>query len=188
LYLGNLLLTTSRSATLLVIKIIVFLLIFVSLQWLWGLGRNSAVGHIMIEGITVTSAVDLINVISSDIIASAQGTHITAVGGGINVVSGCDGLEVMFLLIAAMMISPLSWPAKLIGIVSGLVYIFLLNQLRLLTMFYAVRQNKQLFELVHGLIAPIILVALTSLFLAFWLSRYGLPVTLKVSKLNDLVD
>lgn len=181
-------LTTSRSATFLVRKIIVFLLIFVCLQWLWGLGRNSAFGHTVIEGVTVTSAVGLINVISSDIIASAQGTHITAIGGGINVVSGCDGLEVMFLLIAAMFISPLSWPAKLTGTVSGLVYVFLLNQLRLIVMFYAVRQDKQLFELVHGLIAPIILVALTGLFLAFWLSIYGQPVALKVSELNDLAD
>jgi exosortase/archaeosortase family protein len=160
----------------------------VSLQWLWGLERNSPFGHAMIEGLTVNSAVNLINLISSNVIASAQGTHITAVGGGINVLSGCDGLEVMFLLIAAMIISPLSWLAKLNGILSGLIFVFLLNQLRLVTIFYAVRQNKQLFELVHGLIAPIILVALTGLFLAFWLSVYGQPDALKVSELNDLAD
>jgi exosortase/archaeosortase family protein len=142
----------------------------------------------MIEGLTVNSAVNLINLISSNVIASAQGTHITAVGGGINVLSGCDGLEVMILLIAAMIISPLSWLAKLTGILSGLILVFLLNQLRLVTIFYAVRQNKQLFELVHGLIAPIILVALTGLFLAFWLSVYGQPDALKVSELNDLAD
>jgi len=180
--------TNSRSATSLIVKIAVFLLIFLFLQWVWALERNSPFGHAVIESLTVNSAVNLINLISANVIASAHGTHITAVGGGINVLSGCDGLEVMFLLIAAISISPLSWFAKLTGVLSGLIFVFFLNQLRLVTIFFAVRQNKQLFELMHGLIAPIILVALTGLFLSFWLSIYGQLDASKVSELNDLAD
>jgi exosortase family protein XrtM len=142
----------------------------------------------LIEDITVKTAVGFVNFISPTFASYAQGTHMTSSAGGINVVSGCEGVEVMFLLIAAIIISPLRLRAKIACMLIGLFYVFFLNQIRLVVMFYAVREHKQLFELVHGIIAPIILVAFTGLFLAFWIARFGQPISLNVKVPHVLAD
>lgn len=179
---------TLQKSTYPIVQVIVFFIIYTLLLWLWGWARNSAFAHFLIEDVTVKTAVGFVNLISPNFNSIAHGTHMTSSAGGINVVNGCEGVEVMFLLIAAMIISPLSVRAKIVGILVGLIYIFFLNQVRLVVMFYAVRENKQLFELVHGTIAPIILVALTGFFLALWISSFGNSINTSNVKVSHAVS
>ncbi|MFM9835655.1 MAG: hypothetical protein ACKVOA_06100 [Methylophilaceae bacterium] len=150
-----------------------FLAVFLLLQLAWSLLRASPFGLWLVEGATVPTCVWLINLFTPQIAASAQGTHILANGGGINVVNGCEGIEVMLMLIAAMCNASIAWRFRFAGVFVGVVYIFVVNQIRLVGMFYAVREDKQLFETVHGLVGPILLVALTGLFFAYWLSAFS---------------
>ena len=155
---------------------LIFLAIFLLLQLLWSLVSLSSVGLFLIEGVTVKTAVWLISLFTPQVNAMAQGTHIMANGGGINVQNGCEGIEVMFMLIAAMCVASLTWQNKLYGMLFGMFYVFVMNQVRLVVMFYAVRSDRVLFETVHGLIGPILLVALTGLFFAFWLSKFSVVI------------
>jgi len=150
----------------------IFLLLFFGLQWLWSWQRDSAFPIFLIEGLTVKCTTGLINLFTPQVMAIAKGTQISAAGGGINVYSGCEGVEIMFMLFAAMIISPITLRAKVFGIVIGLVYIFLLNQIRLVFLFYAARFDKTWFEIAPGTVFPILLVALTALYFGYWLSRY----------------
>ena len=162
-------------------QVFIFLAIFLLLQLLWSLVRLSSVGLFLIEGVTVQTSAWLINLLTPQVHAVAQGTLISATGGGINVANGCEGIEVMFMLIAAMVVATLTWRFKLIGMVVGVLYVFLVNQIRLVAMFYAVRSDRVLFETVHGLIGPILLVAITGLFFAYWLSKFAVSA----SKVKD---
>lgn len=150
-----------------------FLLIFASLQWLWDGQRDSAVAVFLIEGLTIHCAVSAINLMTPNVMAIAHGIQISANGGGINVYSGCEGVEIMFMLIAAIFIAPATLRAKLLGIGIGCLYIFGLNQIRLVTLFYVLRTDKTWFEVAHGTLFPIFLVALTALFFGLWLSKYA---------------
>ena len=158
-----------------------FLAIFLFLQVIWSLLRLTGFGLWLIEGATVQTTVWLINLLTPSVNALAQNTHIVASGGGINVANGCEGVEVMFMLIAAMVVAPLTWRFKLAGMITGVLYVFLVNQIRLVAMFYTVRVDKQLFETVHGLVGPILLVAITGLFFAYWLSKFAVST----SKVKD---
>lgn len=149
-----------------------FLLIFFGLQWLWDWQRDNTLPVFIIEDLTVRCSTSLINLLTPQVMAIANGTKISAVGGGINVYSGCEGVEIMFMLYAAMIISPITLRDKLIGAVIGTVYIFLLNQLRLVFLFYSVRFDSTWFEIAHGTVFPIFLVAFTALFFGLWLSRH----------------
>ena len=164
-----------------------FLAVFILLQLLWSLLRLTGFGLWLIEGATVQTTVWLINLLTPHVHALAQNTHIIANGGGINVLNGCEGVEVMFILIAAMAVAPLAWRFKLAGMAVGVMYVFLVNQIRLVAMFYAVRTDKQLFETVHGLIGPILLVAITGLFFAYWLSKFAVSTrfALSASEVKD---
>ena len=79
----------------------------------------------------------------------------------------------LFLLIAAFASAQLPWRARLGGLLAGTLLVFVLNQGRILALFYAYRSDKALFDLLHGTVAPLLLIALSSLFFLFWLARYG---------------
>jgi exosortase family protein XrtM len=149
-----------------------FLLIFASLQAIWLYTRDGIIGKVIIENVTVKFSVMLINLLTPSIGAFANNTHISAQGGGINVINGCEGVEVIFLLIAAMLVAPLTLKQKVLGLTLGIPYVYLLNQGRLIAMFYAVRSDKALFNMLHGTIAPVLLIGFTVLFFSYWLSRH----------------
>ena len=171
-----------NSPSLLLLKqIFIFLVVFMLLQVLWSFVRLTDFGLWFIEGLTIHTSTGLINMFTPQVRALAQGTHIASSGGSINVLNGCEGIEVVFILIAAMLVAPLTWRSKLLGILAGVSYVFAMNQIRLVAMFYAIRTNRQLFETVHGLVGPILLVAITGLFFAYWLSKFAVST----SKVKD---
>lgn len=139
----------------------VFLLTFGLLQAGWGTLAEAAPGQWVIHDATVRVAAASINVLTPEIQAQALGSRIAAVGGGINVLNGCEGTEVWFLMLAALVAHAFSWRARLVGALLGTVWVYGLNQLRLLVLFYSHRQNPSLFEQLHGLVAPLVLILAT---------------------------
>lgn len=154
------------------IQIFSFLGIFISLQTLYGLTGGTWFERLVIDDMTVKTTAILIGWISPEVGIQSSGTHLSAFGGGINIADGCTGLEVMFMLMSAIVIAPLNRRGKLWGLLLGIPYIFMLNQLRLIALFYSFRLNKPLFLTLHSTVAPILLTALTVLFFAYWLSLH----------------
>ncbi len=148
----------------------VFLLTLVLLQYGWSSMRGSATERMVIDQATVGTAVVLIQQFTPEVGAQAKGPRIQAPGGGINVLNGCEGTEVLFLLWAALLAAPLSWRWRLQGALLGTAFVFLINQVRLLSLFYSFRDDRALFNLLHGLVAPGLLVAATLLFV-MWIFR-----------------
>lgn len=149
---------------------LVFLLALLALQSGWSALRGSAAERAVIDQATVGTAVALVRQLTPEVDAQARGARIQAPGGGINVLNGCEGTEVLFLLWAALLAAPLSWRWRLQGALLGVVWVFTLNQMRLLALFYSYRGDREVFNLLHGLVAPGVLVAATLLFVA-WVYR-----------------
>lgn len=152
---------------------LVFLFVFTTLQVLWLLIRDNSVGHFIRGDLTVKPAVFLINLLTPDTHASAYGNQILAKGGGLVIKLGCEGVEAMFILIAAMVSAPLTKKSILKGILFGMLFVFVFNQIRLLILFYTFRADKSLFNLLHGTVAPLALIALAALFFYWWLHRHS---------------
>lgn len=142
----------------------VFLLTFLALQIGWAQARGTALERWVIDCATVRTSVALINTLTPQAAAVAHGPSILATQGGINVRNGCEGTEVLFLLLAALMAYPFSWTLRLVGAVAGSVYVFLINQVRLLSLFYAIRNDPPLFDQLHAVVAPLALILLTLIF------------------------
>lgn len=151
-----------------------FLLVFVILQMLWLWVRDNSFGHFIRGDITVNPIVGLINILTPEVDAKAFGNQILAKGSSLVVKLGCEGIEVLFILIAALVTSPvLPSKAKLYGIVYGALFVYALNQLRILSLFYSFRADKSLFHLLHGTVTPLILVSLAGFFFQWWLLKYA---------------
>ena len=148
-----------------------FVLLFMALQAGWEWARGSWLERLWLHELTVHSAVHLINLITPQVQAVAHQARIVAPGGGLNVLFGCEGTDVIFMLAAAFLVFPLPVRVRLWGLLSGLVWVFLLNQVRIVGLFYAFRSDRALFDMLHTLAAPLLMVALCGVFFHLWLRR-----------------
>ena len=161
----------SRHPRGLLAALAIFLLSFAALQGLYSHNSGGVAERIFVETLGSHPAVLLINVITPDIHAQAKGARILATGGGINIRAGCEGSEVLFLLVSAFLAVSLPWGRRLTGLITGAVLLLVLNQCRILALFYSFRSNRELFDLLHTIVAPIVLISLTGLFFHAWLQQ-----------------
>jgi len=150
-------------------QVLVFILLFILMQAGWQMVRDDAIGHFIRGTITVKPAVKLIHLLTPHIQASALGNQILAPGGGLVIKIGCEGIEALFILIAGLFSVTMAWRAKFSGMLLGLMLIYVVNEIRILVLFYAFRADKALFQLLHGTIAPLALIAIAGLFYHYWL-------------------
>ncbi len=155
------------------IRVIFFVALYAVMQFGWSSARDTWLERITIDEMTVKPAAWLINHITPEVMVQAAGTRLKAVGGGINILNGCEGLDVVFLLAAALLVAQLDMKWRLLGIGIGSIAMLSCNQLRILVMFYANRFDKAWFELFHGIIAPIALILIAAGFFMFWLEHFG---------------
>ena len=144
--------------------LILFVLVFTLLQWGWSSARGTWVERLVVHDATVTSAAALVRLLTPEIAATAVGASLKAPGGGLNILNGCEGTEVMFLLVAAFAAVRMPWRHRLAGLGLGIAFVFLINQARILALFYCHRADRELFDTLHTAVLPAVLVALTAAF------------------------
>ncbi len=144
------------------------LFLYGALQGAWRLARDTPVERVVIHELTVGSAVALINRLTPEVQAIGLDARIGAAGGGINIRNGCEGTEVWFLLVAAMAAFRAGWREKLLGMLAAAAFVFALNQVRVLGLFYSLRHSQGLFDPMHTLVAPLGMVAGALLFFVAW--------------------
>jgi exosortase family protein XrtM len=147
---------------------LLFVLLLMAMQFGWGYVRGSQIEHLFIDELTVKPAAWLITLITPEIPVQATGNHLAAPGGGLNILNGCDGTDVMFMLVAALLVAPLPLQRRLAGILYGCGLIYICNQARILALFYSYRSDRSLFNLLHGLIAPMLLICIATVFFVLW--------------------
>ena len=70
-------------------------------------------------------------------------------GFAVSIQPGCNGIEAIIVLIAAILAYPSSIKAKINGIIIGFIAIQLLNIIRIISLFYLGQWNLTLFEWAH---------------------------------------
>ncbi|TXL16892.1 exosortase H [Methylococcaceae bacterium HT3] len=70
-------------------------------------------------------------------------------GFSVSIQSGCNGVEAVLVLIAAILAFPSPWKFKLWGIITGFFAVELLNIVRIISLFYLGQWNQDVFEWAH---------------------------------------
>lgn len=151
-----------------------FIIAFVIAAIAWRFATGSALERFVIHELTVAPAAAWIALVAPATLARAEGDRIEASGGSVRVLSGCEGADVAFLLVAALFAIPLGARKRLALLVRGLAIVFLLNQLRLGWLFFAARHDAGWFAISHELLAPLALAAAV----AAWLHGAARPARL----------
>lgn len=82
---------------------------------------------------------------------STEGVVIRSLSNGfaVAIAPGCDGIEAVIILLAAVLAFPSPWKHKLAGIAVGFVAIQALNLVRIISLFYLGQWNQTAFDWFH---------------------------------------
>jgi exosortase/archaeosortase family protein len=157
-----------------VLQALAFIALFALLQLLWQAARGSALESFVVHDGTVRPAAGLVNLLTPAVEARAVGSTLLGVdGAGLNVLNGCEGTEALLLLAAAFAVVPMPWRRRLAGLAVGVAVVFVVNQARILVLFYANRGTRAWFEMLHSVITPLAVVLLVAAYFYAWLAWSG---------------
>lgn len=146
---------------------LIFLLVFLALQYIYFSGEQSEWRRTFIDRITLAPVVGLIDLIApGEGVAGAEGS-IVAKGIRLSLRTGCDGADAMILLVSAFAAAGLGWRQTLADMTGGILLIYLLNQGRIVAMYFSFRYSREWFDLLHGVVGPALIVAAAALYF-FW--------------------
>jgi exosortase family protein XrtM len=156
-------------------RALVFLLLFLLFYSLFHFGYylipDTLLGNVIYqEGITRISA-ELINWISPQEQAQGMDNRIQSRYALLEIVRGCDGAGVLFLVSSAILAFPASTKKKLFGLIMGLTLAYLLNQGRIVALYFIAAYQYQWFLPTHTYLFPTLIIILCSLFFLWWADR-----------------
>jgi exosortase/archaeosortase family protein len=146
---------------------------FVALQAAWQQVATRPVGDRIIEQLALRPAAIVVDWLTPTAAITAQGRALVTLGSQMHVLPGCDGADLAILACAAALAAPLALRARLVGVFAGAALAFILNQLRIVVLFYVQRSAPDRFEFWHDLVLPVALTLATLAAFQWWLSLHG---------------
>lgn len=104
--------------------------------------------------------------------AAMEGAILRSPGGfGVEMRDGCNGINVMVLLGAAIVAFPAPWKLKAYGLAIGTLAIQLLNLARFISLFYIGQYSATWFEFAHAYLWETLLILDTMVVFWLWVGR-----------------
>lgn len=91
----------------------------------------------------------LMTVFDADVLSYGRILQSKATGFGVSIEAGCNGIEAAIILIAGMVAFPAPWKLKLLGIAAGCVAVQAANVLRVISLYYLGKWDKEVFDFAH---------------------------------------
>jgi exosortase H (IPTLxxWG-CTERM-specific) len=93
----------------------------------------------------------------------------------ISIARGCDAIEAMGLFSCALLAFPARWKAKVTGLIIGIVLLFVLNIIRIVSLFLAGVYYPSLFDMIHLEVWQVIFILIALVLWMIWLRYVALP-------------
>src|SRR5262245_57820493 len=153
--------------------LVTFIGVFVVLEFAFLRDVDGPMQRLLVDWATVAPGGWLISTVFRDDRVRTHGRQLVSSRVRLNVQQGCEGAELYFLMIAAVVATRTRWRARMVALVGGVILVFALNELRILSFYATLRGWSDQFEWVHGYVAPTFLVAALASVYWWWSSRIG---------------
>ena len=100
----------------------------------------------------------------------AMANQLSSPRAALEIVRGCDGSGVLFLMTAAVLAFPAGARARLAGVVLGMALVYGLNLLRLGGLYFIAAYQKSWFVPLHTYFIPSLMIVVVALFYLHWLT------------------
>ncbi len=114
---------------------------------------------------------ELISLVRPDEGIVAFSNRIGSPLASLEIVRGCDGSGVLFLVCGAVLAFPATWRMRVIGLCLGAALVYTLNLLRLGGLYFILAYRTAWFQPVHTFVLPTLLVVIVALYYLAWLGR-----------------
>jgi exosortase family protein XrtM len=152
---------------------VLFISIFIVSQSLYYFSRPLKIPQTLQHTNTGISSA-IINIISPKDMTTAEGVTIKSASGyTMNIAWGCEGVEGIFMLIAALVAYTLKRKWKLYGILAGTALLFILNIFRLVFLFYTIKYKPALFDIMHVYVGQTFIIFFAVLFFIGWVTAFS---------------
>ena len=115
--------------------------------------------HVIVPFTTMLAKVSVAIISPFDSTVASQGKVLFFKDSGfsVSIEAGCNGVEAMIVLLAAVLAYPARWRARAIAIASGFVAVQAMNILRIVSLFYLGEWNLEVFTWVHLYLWPVLI-------------------------------
>ena len=103
----------------------------------------------------------------------AEGTQIRSPGFAVDVKNGCNGVEAMLILVAAILAFPATARSRVLGIAAGMLVIQAANLVRVVSLFWLGAHHRELFDAFHTAVWQTALLLVAVGLFVFWTRRAG---------------
>lgn len=103
--------------------------------------------------------------------ADVSGTLITTKGFAVDVKNGCNGIEALVLLVAAMGAFPAPWSFRITGILGGLIAIQVINIVRIASLVWLGSAYPKIFQMFHVGVWQALIILISLLIFLVWSTR-----------------
>jgi exosortase H (IPTLxxWG-CTERM-specific) len=102
-----------------------------------------------------------------------RGTLLASRSFAVEIKNGCNGIEAMLVLVAAILAFPAGAASRAAAIAAGIAIIQLLNLLRVVVLFVVGRDYPSLFETFHVIVGQSVIFLVSIGLFALWSSRFA---------------
>lgn len=111
---------------------------------------------------------DLINLVAPLEQVFARQNHLLSAKADLEIVRGCDGAGVFFLMVSAIVVFPSSLSRKMTGLILGVGLVYSLNLARVSFLYFVIAYRPGWFLLIHTYLAPALMIMLGCCYFAWW--------------------
>ena len=130
--------------------------------------RGTAFERLVIEDGVLVPTARVVNAISPGAILMRSPRVIVSGNARLHVTRGCEGIEMLLLLAAAIVAYPASLRRRSCGLLVGSVLVFVLSIARLTGLVFTLRYWPGGWEAMHGLLMPVVPVIAIAAYFLHW--------------------
>lgn len=155
-----------------ILFLVVFIGIYVAAQSLYYFSRPLNVPFFIQRTNTRLSSA-VINTITPKEATVSAGAAIKSGNVSMSVGWGCEGVEGIFMIVAALIAYPMRFKWKVYGALAGTGLIFSLNIIRLMALWYTFRYKPALFDIMHVYVGQTFIIFFAVLFFVMWINAFA---------------
>lgn len=106
---------------------------------------------------------------------TVNGTLLGSQRFAVQVNNGCNGIEAMLILLASIVAFPASLRARAVGLLTGVVVVQVLNQVRIISLYLLGAYQPRLFDVFHTAVWQIVVIGAAMVVFVVWSTRVAPP-------------
>jgi exosortase family protein XrtM len=152
---------------------IVFIVLFIFLQTIHFAVRPYVTPFIVYK-LTTNVSSKVINILTPDEKSFCQQEYVTSGNFRLKIARGCEGIEGIFILIAAILAYPVGLKSKLKGLGGGILIIYCFNIARIVGLYYTLKYKPSLFDMMHMYVGQTVIIIIAVIYFIAWLNMMTL--------------